>query len=107
MALANLDQHQVVVQQQRNISGLSLDTLNNMVYKGVSGNECNNVRCNYTSSNSLGTVINNNSLPILSFNIRSMKTNFNNFVTEILNERVTFAVMGLCETKMTNSSERL
>ena len=44
---------------------------------------------------------------VINFNIRSMKSNFNNFTTEIVTSNTKFDVIGLCETRMTKSSEKL
>ena len=92
---------------RRDIQGFSLDALNNMEYKHSGGYINAVVTCEYVFPTSLSQIGSNNNIPILSFNIRSMKANFNTLVAELLHGQSKFGVIGVCETKMTNDTENL
>ena len=70
-------------------------------------NEPIQVNCNYVYPNQLRDILSANHLNILCFNIRSMKTNFLNFKTEILEQGRMLDVIGLCETKLSDVTERI
>ena len=86
-------------------AGFSINTLNNMVYNPPYLNNIP-IRCNYVTPESLS---NNetHTIPIMSFNIRSTKANFDNFFSEILTPSSHFKIIGLCETKLLDSTETL
>ena len=91
--------------RQESIRGFTMATLNNIEYKPSFLNNTA-IDCNYRSPSSQ---INwsNNAIPIMSFNIRSMKTNFENFASEILTRFNQFKIIGLCETRLLDSTQNL
>ena len=96
-------------------SMFTIDRLNMMVYRNnyddtVNDNEINffpNVTCNFVEPQDLKGKIASNQLSIMSFNIRSMKQNWNNFKTEILKSGARIDIFGLCETHLTDETEGL
>ena len=92
--------------------GFSLPTLNNCEFKFE--DEMNeeidlhhNIECNIVESSNLDQIDTSNNLSMLCFNIRSMFKNFNNFKVEILESEVSYDVIGLCESRLTDESECL
>ena len=71
----------------RIINGFSIATLNNIIYESTVALEGNTVTdridCEYRTAENIEPV-DGNSLAIMSFNIRSMKSNFHRFQAEIL-----------------------
>ena len=65
----------------------------------------NNVNCTYVSPHEVPQC-DTHSSSVLNFNIRSMFRNFNNFRSEILHSTLP-DVIGLCETRLIDSSEKL
>ena len=90
------------------IRGFSLDALNNMVYRYAPlddhANEfpenINNIQSNYVLPKNRSKTI--KGMRIMCFNIRSMCTNFDSFVAELMDSN-TCDVIGLCETKLIDS----
>ena len=85
----------------------SINQLNTMEYRNLHQYYTYNVKCNYVLPDTLNQALCEESIPILSFNIGSMKSNFNSFVAEILNRKLNFGVIGLCETHLTNATENI
>ena len=97
------------------IGGFSIHTLDSMVYNNspiddlVNENDLNlsntNIQCNYMLPRDLRQP--NPNMTVMCHNIRSMNTNFDNFSAELLNNGVTYDIIGICETHLTDSTENL
>ena len=88
------------------VNGYTIDSLNEMVYNDSSftdGDElaAHPISCNYVLPDKFN--ITSDFLSILSFNIRSTKTNFDNFKYVMQNSRNALDIMGFCETHLTMS----
>ena len=94
------------------IRGISLQSLDSMVYRGINAEDSDNdlfssgfnVQCNYNLSNEL--VQTYQGLSIMSFNIASMNTNFDSFTAELMDGN-SCDVIGLCETHLTDATENV
>ena len=87
--------------------GFTIESLNNMSYynniyrnvisdlSGIYVKPCQKIDINFVS------------LSIISFNIRSMNKNFINFKTEILECQTKYDIIGLYETRLSDSVEKL
>ena len=84
----------------RRIEGYSLNALNNKQY--ITRGEF--VNCNYVTNHE--NICDKGNITILSFNIRSMKTNFSSFQAEVLQPN-SFDIFGLCETRLSEDTEKL
>ena len=93
------------------IRGFSTDTLDSLVYRGFSNDDncdhdlVNNLNCSYILPKHITHV--RDTLSVMSFNIRSMQTNFDNFAAELLDSNRRCDVIGLCETHLTDSTANL
>ena len=92
------------------VKGYTIDTLNSMTYvcaDEVDSNEyeSNSIPCTYKLPNQVD--VRTDKLSVMSFNIRSMKKNFDNFKAELLDSIVGFDILGLCETRLTDATEKL
>ena len=65
------------------------------------------VSCEYIFFNELSKIRNKNHLTLLSHNIRSMYTNFDNLKAEAFGCGMRLDVLGLCETHLTDDTENL
>ena len=95
------------------VNGFSLNVLNSLEYKGNNTEDGDNdylhteVICNYLPFNQLNRIKNDNQFNLLSYNIRSMKQNYDNFIAEAFERGNVFQVIGLCETHLTDDTEYL
>ena len=64
------------------------------------------LNCNYVFPDQLRKT-NQHNTTLLSFNIRSMKTNFDSFRAEFSNFSEYFDVLGFCETHLTDDTQKL
>ena len=84
--------------------------LNSIEYTDETYDEDSNskcpVNCHYIYPNQMSKN-NRNDFSIISYNIRSMKANFESLKSEILGGEHKFDVIGLCEAKMTDVTEKL
>ena len=82
---------------QRPHSFYTIERLNTMVYNNDSDDDdfLSNVNCNYVEPFQLKDRITSKDLSIMSFNVRSMFQNFNNFKTEILQSGAKFDIFGV------------
>ena len=92
------------------LRGFSIETLDSMMYNQndqlVDGEfETINIPCNYILPKSIKR--NDMGLSIMSFNIRGMFSNFVNFTTEIVSSDGLFDIIGVCETHLTESTDKL
>ena len=83
------------------VKGYTIDTSNSMTYvwaDEVDSNEyeSNSIPCTYKLPNQVD--VRTDKLSVMSFNIRSMNKNFDNFKAELLDSIVGFDILGLCET---------
>ena len=87
----------------------TIERLNTMVYKNDSDDDefLSNVNCNYIEPFQLKDKITSKDLTIMSFNVRSMFQNFNNFKTEILQSGAKLDIFGLCESHLTSTNQKL
>ena len=88
-------------------SGFDIASLNLMCYKSdvlEEGNEWDPHLCNYILPKQLVPF---NGVTLMSFNIRSMKTNFDNFSAELLTTNKLFDVMGFCETHLIDATDQI
>ena len=89
-----------IVAEEIVYGGFTLNELNNRVYR----DGYNDFKCTYISPNQIKQCHAHN-IAVLNFNVRSMNCNFDNFVSEIL-INYAFDIIGLCETRLTDSSEK-
>ena len=94
----------------RRVNGFTIESLNMMEYKDREEiDDPNalpfNIDCNYVLPHLFRKP--SNSLSVMSFNIRSMKTNWVNFKAELMNGVDDCEVIGMCETHLTNATEKL
>ena len=89
------------------IRGFTMQTLDSLVYRGFSNDENididynQNLNCYYILPKHISH--DGRTLSIMSFNIRSMQTNFDNFAAELLYTNRRCDIIGLCETHLTDS----
>ena len=82
-------------------NGFSLQDLNNIIYDKAN----DNINCRYITP-SQTYMDQKQYLSILGFNIRSMNQNFTTFVEEIFHPH-NLSIVGLCETRLSDSTEKL
>ena len=92
-----------------NLNEISIEILNSMeyIFNDDSDNEVYNqsIQCNYlTPDQNLGTV---NHFSAMGFNIGSVQTKWDNFNAELHDIYNKCEAIGLCETHLTSSSEKL
>ena len=91
-----------MLRNRYDIASLSLMTYKNEVHGDEIESE--SFSCEYILPNQLVPF---KGISIMSFNIRSMKSNFVNFEAELLDFKKIFDIMGFCETHLTDSIEAL
>ena len=95
------------LQINNRVGGFTIDALNQMVYNGnlLDDNDenlnMNNIRCNYVLSKDIQL---DNGINVMSFNIGSMQTNFDNFVSELVHGDKLYDIIGVCETHLTDAT---
>ena len=92
------------------VNGFTINTLNSMVYENTEHVENNEfefqtIHCAYRLPQGVDT--DRNGISVMSFNIRSMNANFDNFKSEILHFDKSLDIMGFCETRITDVTEQL
>ena len=110
--MANAAQQPVNNNQLNNarVNGFTINTLNSMVYENLGYVEDNEfeyhtISCSYRLPQSIE--LDRYGLTVMSFNIRSLNSNFDNFKAEILHYGKTLDIIGFCETRLTNDTEQL
>ena len=91
-------------------NGFTIEALNRMEYKANDDLDNSDpfhtyVNCKYVLPSEFQKSVSN--LSIMSFNIRSTKTNWINFKTELYNGHHACEIIGLCETHLTDVTEKL
>ena len=105
-----MDDNANLLNVNNRIGGFSIDTLNTMVYNSRffdndEDTHRNNVRCNYVYPHDIQ--LENKGVNIMSFNIQSMNTNFDNFISELVSRDVQYDIIGVCETRLTDATSKV
>ena len=94
------------------IEGISKQTLDSMVYNFVQNRDSDvndhledNLKCNYLIPKMIKHEYGD--ISVMSFNIRSMASNFDSFTAELLDGKRSCDIIGLCETRLTDDTAAL
>ena len=98
------------IDRRLNVNGFSIPTLDNLTFDHNEAIDENFTielpNCTYRTPSALSEPL-RDSISFLSFNIRSMYQNFDNFRSEIWDQMRSLDVVGMCETRLTEATANL